>query len=403
MLIRLATVLVALGLVTGGASVRPMGAAPALAAAPSGTGAPGIGDPYFPEDGNGGIDVLSYDIHDAYRFTGRLSGWTRLTLRTTERLRSFDLDFLLPVSSVRLSTGPATFDRPTHHELRITPQHAIPAGTKVRVAVRYDGRPARYAYAGESNWVADASEAEAVNEPHMAPWWFPANDHPLDKARMDLHITVPADRQVVANGRLLGVRRDAGHATYHWSGGGPMATYLAFFVAGRFVIRQGTSHHLPYYVAVSRQLDPGARRAALKGLLRTPAIVAWLQQAGRSLRVLADRWCRDLARPGLLAGEPDPAGLPPRRLPAADGPRARPPVVRRLGVGAPLDRRVAQRGVRDVHGAPLDRGSRRPDHVGMAARRVRRRRPPTRRSGTSSSPTRAPATSSTGRSTSAAR
>src|SRR4051794_16641556 len=86
-LIRLAAVLVALGLVTGGASVQNMGPDRALAATdPTVVGTPGIGDPYFPEDGNGGIDVLSYEIHDAYRFTGRVSGWTRLTLRTTERL-----------------------------------------------------------------------------------------------------------------------------------------------------------------------------------------------------------------------------------------------------------------------------------------------------------------------------
>ena len=26
-----------------------------------------------------------------------------------------------------------------------------------------------------------------MNQPHMAPWWFPANDHPRDKARMDIH------------------------------------------------------------------------------------------------------------------------------------------------------------------------------------------------------------------------
>ena len=42
-------------------------------------GAPGIGDPYFPADGNGGIDVLRYDVHDTYAYgTGRLTGWTRL-------------------------------------------------------------------------------------------------------------------------------------------------------------------------------------------------------------------------------------------------------------------------------------------------------------------------------------
>ncbi len=33
-----------------------------------------------------------------------------------------------------------------------------------------------------------------MNQPHMAPWWFPANDHPLDKARIDMHITVPQGR-----------------------------------------------------------------------------------------------------------------------------------------------------------------------------------------------------------------
>ena len=30
-----------------------------------------------------------------------------------------------------------------------------------------------------------------MNEPHMAPWWFPANDHPRDKAQIDIRITVP--------------------------------------------------------------------------------------------------------------------------------------------------------------------------------------------------------------------
>ena len=34
-------------------------------------GADGIGDPYFPLDGNGGIDVAHYRIHDVYRFGDR--------------------------------------------------------------------------------------------------------------------------------------------------------------------------------------------------------------------------------------------------------------------------------------------------------------------------------------------
>jgi hypothetical protein len=191
---RLAAVLVALGLVAGGASVRHLGVDDASAAGvPTLAGSPGIGDPYFSEDGNGGIDVRRYEIHDRYRFTGRLSGRTLLTLTTTQRLSSFDLDFLHPVSAVRLSTGPATISRPTRHELRIEPHRPIAAGTTLRVKVTYAGNPSRYSYAGESNWVGSNEEAEAVNEPHMAPWWFPSNDHPLDKARMDIHVTVPRD------------------------------------------------------------------------------------------------------------------------------------------------------------------------------------------------------------------
>jgi aminopeptidase N len=276
-LIRLAAVLVALGLVSGGASARELGNDAAASGVPTLAGAPGIGDPYFPEDGNGGIDVRRYEIHDRYRFTGRLSGWTRLTLRTTQRLSSFDLDLLLPVSAVHLSTGAATFSRPDHHELRIEPRRPIAAGTMVRVTVAYAGRPGRFSYAGESNWLGGAAEAEAVNEPHMAPWWFPSNDHPLDKARMSVHVTVPRGKQVISNGRLVGVRRGSHLTTYHWGGGGPMATYLAFFVAGTFEIRTGTAHHLRYYLAVSRRLGPRARHAAMHGLLETPGIVAWLR------------------------------------------------------------------------------------------------------------------------------
>jgi len=67
---RLVVALVLTALVVGGSAAEAQGPGPAV------SGAAGIGDPYFPEDGNGGIDVLSYAVHDSYRFTGRLSGWT---------------------------------------------------------------------------------------------------------------------------------------------------------------------------------------------------------------------------------------------------------------------------------------------------------------------------------------
>jgi aminopeptidase N len=248
--------------------------------APAVSGSVGIGDSYFPEDGNGGYDALRYVVRDTYGFASRrLSGSTTVTMRTTEALSSFDLDFLLPVTSVRLSTGASTFSRPDRHELRITPARALPAGTRLTVTVAYAGYPERLGWGGEHNWVADAHEVAAVNEPHMAGWWFPSDDHPLDKARMDLRVTVPTGNQVVAGGRLVSVRRAGRLTTYRWTGGGPMATYLAFFVAGRLAVRSGTSHGLPYYLAVSKELSRPERRAVFRSLGETPGIVRWI--AGR--------------------------------------------------------------------------------------------------------------------------
>ena len=82
-------------------------------------GPSGIGDPYFPLDGNGGIDVLSYDVHDRYDLaTGTLSGWTDLRVRGLEPLSSFNLDFLLPVASVRVGGASVGFTQ-GRHELAV--------------------------------------------------------------------------------------------------------------------------------------------------------------------------------------------------------------------------------------------------------------------------------------------
>ena len=72
-----------------------------------------------------------------------------------------------------------------------------------------------------------------MNQPHMATWWFPSNDHPSDKALMDISITVPRGKQVFANGRRISIKRHGGLATHRWRAAEPMSTYLAMFAAGR--------------------------------------------------------------------------------------------------------------------------------------------------------------------------
>ncbi|HEU4810790.1 MAG TPA: M1 family metallopeptidase [Nocardioides sp.] len=270
----------AAGLVVAGVVLALLPAVPTsgvVAAAPS-PGAAGIGDPYFPLDGNGGIDVRHYGIHDSYDFAERrLTGFTRLTVRATKDLSRFDLDLLLPVSSVTVDRRPARFGRPNAHELRITPARPLAAGTTFVVVVRYGGRPGRISWEGERNWLADDHEVVTMNQPHMAPWWFPANDHPRDRARMDIHITTPRGQRVVANGHLVGRAVHGQQVTTHWHAAEPMVPYLAFFAAGRFDVEHGVHDGLPWYVAVSRRI-PGADRDRSMALMkRTPALVDWLE------------------------------------------------------------------------------------------------------------------------------
>jgi aminopeptidase N len=242
-------------------------------------GAAGIGDPYFPADGNGGIDVVHYDIHDAYDFdSGRLSGRTELRVLATQDLSRFNLDFLLPVSAVTVDGQAASFSRPGRHELQVVPPHALTSGSAFNVEVRYAGVPGRVNWAEESNWLADGREVVTMNEPHMAPWWFPANDHPRDKASVDVHITVPRGKTVVANGVLVRRKVRGTKATTHWRAVEPMAPYLAFFAAGPYRTRQGTHAGRPWFVAVSKQVIRPVRGGAMRLMLRTPHVTEWLEQ-----------------------------------------------------------------------------------------------------------------------------
>ncbi|MBS2937454.1 M1 family metallopeptidase [Nocardioides sp. J2M5] len=266
------------GLLTASALLLPA-IAPAQAGVPV-DGASGIGDAYWPLDGNGGIDVSAYRIDNRYDLARKkLSGHTTVELTATSDLSSFSLDFLLDVSRVRVDGVDAAFAKTDGgHELRITPTTPLVAGTRHDVRVTYADKPGRYAYAGESNWLASRREVVAMNEPHMAPWWFPANDHPLDKAIVDVRTTVPNGREVISNGELKGRKVGKRTTTWHWRADEPMATYLAFFAAGDFAVAKGTHRGLPWLVAVSKRLGPADERASMRLMKQTPRVISGLEK-----------------------------------------------------------------------------------------------------------------------------
>lgn len=249
----------------------------ATASADGSPGAPGVGDPYFPLDGNGGYAVSHYDIDDTYlTHKGYLTGTTTVTATATQDLSSFDLDLVLDATGVSVDGVSAAYDAGAH-ELVVTPDQVIPDGDQFTVTVDYQGHPNRTGFEGEHPWIGGRLEAMATNEPHIAPWWYAADDHPSQQATYAITIRVPAGEEAVSNGTLISHTTADGLSSWHWEMDQPIAPYLAFFAAGNFVIRSGTADGLPYTDAVSRLLSPDERAEAFALLAQAPDLVSWLE------------------------------------------------------------------------------------------------------------------------------
>ena len=263
-------------------------ATPATATAPAGqaasgggtVGSPGLGDPFFPDAGNGGYDVQHYDLTLSYDpASHRLDGTARIRAVASQRLSRFDLDLrpALTVHAVSVDGVPAQFTRQGQQELVITPARPLPRQVPFVVTVRYGGVPVTVIDPDESvdGWIYTDDGVFVASEPQGSPSWYPANDHPSDKATFTTRVTVPDGIEVIGNGSLLARSTARGHTTFVWNEAFPMATYLATVTLGRFRITQSrTADGIPVYLAV----DPREAAAADPVLARIPDIVAYEQQ-----------------------------------------------------------------------------------------------------------------------------
>ncbi|MFC4036422.1 M1 family metallopeptidase [Streptomyces polygonati] len=248
------------------------------AAADAGPGAPGIGDPYYPTYGNGGYDVTHYDLDLGYQpATDTLTGTATISATATQGLTSFDLDFALTVSKVTVDGRPAGFASSGEQELVVTPARPIPSGRHYTVAVTYSGVPSTVQRYGFTSWQRTPDGGVAANEPESAWWWFPSNDHPLDKATYDVNVRVPSGEQAISNGLLLSRRTKGGWTSYHWRQDAPQATYLATLAVGHFDITRGrTRTGVPVINAYSTDLKDPIAANARASVERTGEIIDFL-------------------------------------------------------------------------------------------------------------------------------
>jgi aminopeptidase N len=251
-----------LGLAVAIAATALVAVAPSASAEKYVAGSAGSGDPFFPQAGNGGYDVRHYSLSIDYdQAANLLSGSAVIRATATQNLRSFNLDLrdFYTVSSVRVGGDPATFNQHDEQELTISPSRKLKHGERFRVKVVYSGQPEPITDPDESieGWVPTDDGAFVVNEPQGSPGWFPVNDALRDKATYDFTISVPAGKEVIANGELVGQPVTAGgKTTWHWAEGSPMSSYLATATNGEFLTQTRNVNGLTFYDAV----DPNTRR-----------------------------------------------------------------------------------------------------------------------------------------------
>ncbi|WP_202965845.1 M1 family metallopeptidase [Agreia bicolorata] len=251
-------------------------------------GAAGIGDSYFPLDGNGGYDVQHYDLDLAYApDTDVISGTTTVTAVATQNLSAFNLDFdtrdvngddAITISSITVDGEAATWSlastqiskstgqpqaegsgddnaTPPRTELTVVPPAGIPLGATITTAVTYSGVPIVVDDAfGPAGMFPTPTGAVVVGQPRVAATWFPSNDHPSDKATFSTRMTVPTGLKVIGNGRLAGQSTTGGFDTFDWEMEKPMATYLATATVGDFDVEPTTVDGITYVDAIDQTL-----------------------------------------------------------------------------------------------------------------------------------------------------
>jgi hypothetical protein len=223
-------------------------------------GASGVGDPYYPLDGNGGYDVSRYDLDLRYDpATDLLAGKATIEARANKKLSAFNLDLDgLTVRAVTVDGQRATWSR-AGQELTVTPRRSLEDRRRFTVRVTYDGvpHPISEPSLGMSGFLATDDGVDIAGQPHVAATWFPVNDHPTDKASYRFEVTVPDGPEVVANGDLVKKQSRRGWTTWTWSAVDPMASYLTTVDVGEFDLTSYRRGGIRYLDAIDPDLfDP---------------------------------------------------------------------------------------------------------------------------------------------------
>jgi aminopeptidase N len=201
-------------------------------------GAPGIGDRLYPLLGNGGYDVLNYDLRLTYPQKNpaqQVRGDVTITAVATQSLSRFNLDFGGDgVGKVEVNGRSAKFAR-DGDELVITPKW--PLGKHHRFTVKVSGftaTPIAPNASSPAGFVVTPDGTVMAGQPDQSHQLFPSNDHPRDMATYTISMTAPVGWNGIANGVLVRKSQHGGYVTSTYRESHQMASELIQVAVGDF-------------------------------------------------------------------------------------------------------------------------------------------------------------------------
>lgn len=116
-----------------------------------------------------------------------------------------------------------------------------------KLNIKYQGEPRSLGF-GSFNFgeYKGSSVVWTLNEPVFASTWFPCNDLPDDKARLNIKIRNDSSKVSLSNGRLVDVTNENSTSTYEWETVYPISTYLITIYSAEY------RHFSEKYVSINK-------------------------------------------------------------------------------------------------------------------------------------------------------
>ncbi|MFG2499184.1 M1 family metallopeptidase [Streptomyces sp. NPDC048441] len=261
-------------------------AGPVSQAAPSASGkpmpgAPGLGDPMFPLDGNGGYRVDRYTLDFDWQAPKTpFEATTTIKATATQSLSRFNLDFGGNTLHGVTVDGSAAGTSRDGDELTVTPKSPIAKGRTFTAKITYTADPTQTRHRDDAiedyGWIPTADGTVVYPQPNGARLIFPGNDHPSQRAPITFRITTPKDLTAVANGKLVDrAERPGDRVRWTYDSEQPLSTQLVQMAVGKFKLVDGKG---PDGLALRDVVPDALVEPTAEYRKLTPDHLTWLQK-----------------------------------------------------------------------------------------------------------------------------